>query len=145
MLSQIHITFFCSMKFGIMYWLIHAITKYIQQNFSNKDIWVWNDMRLNYSLKHFKVTTSKGSLQHAWPSTWKHNGFFSTVFFIINKKKIFCGGLLWSRGEPTAGSLMQQEKGTPHLSLLRLLSEQLKYTFRFQSLGSLAPQQWFCE
>ncbi len=38
---------------------------------------------------------------------------------------------------------MQQEKGTPHFSLLGLLVEQLKYTFRFQSLGSLAPQQWF--
>lgn len=44
----------------------------------------------------------------------------------------------------TAGSVTQQEKGTPHFSLLRWLPLQLKYTFRSQSSGSCAPQQWFC-
>ena len=51
------------------------------------------------------------------------------------------GAACWSL---TAGSLMQQEKGTPHLSRLGLLSVQLKYMLRFQSLGPWAPQHDHC-
>lgn len=44
----------------------------------------------------------------------------------------------------TAGSGIQQEKGTPHFSRLLLSLLQSKYMLKSQSSGPWAPQQWFC-
>lgn len=49
-----------------------------------------------------------------------------------------------ARKQLTAGSGMQQEKGTPHFSRLLLSLLQLKYMLKSQSSGPWAPQQWFC-